>query len=123
MSIVLQHDSRTHITYAYHNDVTWIKDEKRSHQKRTLIGRISPETGEIIPTTGNRRKNQIDENVIQEEIAAYNQKIKNESLSGKSVDRSESNSSQPFLSNEENEELREALINLAKVILKIYDKQ
>ena len=123
MSIVLQRDSRTNITYAYHNVVTWVKDEKRSQQKRTLIGRISTETGEIIPTKGNRRKNQVDENLIKKEIEAYNQNLKTRSQSSKSVDRPEDNSGQQLLNNEENEKLRKVLVDFAKAILKIYEQK
>ena len=123
MSIVLQRDSRTNITYAYHNVVTWVKDEKRSQQKRTLIGRISTETGEIIPTNGNRRKNQVDENLIKKEIEAYNQSLKTGGQSSKSVDRPEDNSGQQLLNNEENEKLRKVLVDFAKAILEIYEQK
>ncbi|MBR1684249.1 MAG: hypothetical protein IJ708_03870 [Clostridia bacterium] len=125
MSIVLQHDSRTNTTYAYHNVVTWIKDEKRSHQKRTLIGRVSPVTGEIIPTAGNRRRNQVDENLIKEEIEAYNQKVKARNQPSMSVERLENDSSQQIQNSnsKENEQLRKALLDFAKAILDIYEEK
>jgi len=75
MSIVLQFDPRANVTYAYHNEITWDKEAKRSKSKRTLIGKLDTESGEIIPSSGKHRRNQIDEDVIREEIEKYNQKV------------------------------------------------
>jgi hypothetical protein len=49
MAIIHQYDKRSGITYAYES-IYW--DEKRK-----LIGRIDPDTGEIVPTDGRCRKN------------------------------------------------------------------
>ena len=75
MSVVLQHDSRVNVTYAYHNECIWDKASKKAGAKRTLIGRINPETGEIVPTSGTRRKNEINETLISTEIEEYNRKV------------------------------------------------
>ena len=40
--------------YAYRVDAHWDKDKKQSRQKRTYLGRIDEETGEIIPKTAER---------------------------------------------------------------------
>ena len=40
MSVVLQHDSRVNVTYAYHNECIWDKASKKAGAKRTLIGII-----------------------------------------------------------------------------------
>ncbi len=56
MGIVYQTDKRSGITYAYENKSFWDKDLKRSRSKRTLIGRVDKETGEIVPTDGRCRK-------------------------------------------------------------------
>lgn len=52
MAIIHQHDKRSGITYVYESKSYWDKDKKTSRAKRTLIGRLVPETGEIIPTDG-----------------------------------------------------------------------
>ena len=52
MGIVYQSDKRSGITYAYENKAYWDKEKKQSRSKRTLIGRVDPETGKIIPTDG-----------------------------------------------------------------------
>ena len=75
MSVVLQYDARVKITYAYHNITTWDKTLKKPHISRILIGKLDPETGEIVKTPGNRRKKQLDEAVIDADIAAYNRKV------------------------------------------------
>ena len=57
MAIIKQYDKRSGITYAYESVAYWDPEKKMSRAKRKLIGRINPETGEIIPTDGrNRRK-------------------------------------------------------------------
>ena len=56
MSIVYQHDKRSGITYAYESKSYWDKEKKQSRAKRTLIGRVDPDTGEIVPTDGRVRR-------------------------------------------------------------------
>lgn len=52
MSIIYQKDKRSGITYAYESKSYWDKEKKQSRAKRTLIGRVDSETGEIIKTDG-----------------------------------------------------------------------
>lgn len=56
MGIVKQYDKRSGITYAYESHAYWDSEKKMSRAKRTLLGRIDPETGEIVPTDGRNRK-------------------------------------------------------------------
>lgn len=56
MGIIKQLDKRTGITYVYESKAYWDKEKKQSRAKRTLIGRIDPETGEMVPTDGRHRK-------------------------------------------------------------------
>jgi hypothetical protein len=57
MSIIYNTDKRSGITYAYESKSYWDKEKKQSRSKRTLIGRVDPETGEIKKTDGRCRKN------------------------------------------------------------------
>lgn len=61
MAIIYQHDKRSNITYAYESHSYWDKEKKTSRAKRTLIGRLDPATGEIIPTDGRCRENKAKE--------------------------------------------------------------
>ena len=61
MGIIKQHDKRTGITYVYESKAYWDKKKKQSRAKRTLIGKIDPETGEIIPTDGRHRKTDVSQ--------------------------------------------------------------
>ncbi len=56
MAQIKQLDKRTDITYIYESVARWDKVKKCSVAKRTLIGKIDKETGEIIPTDGRNRK-------------------------------------------------------------------
>jgi transposase len=57
VAIVHQRDKRSGITYAYQSISHWDKEKKQSRARRTLIGRVDNETGEIVPTDGRNRKN------------------------------------------------------------------
>jgi len=59
MAIIYQHDKRSGITYAYESHSYWDKEKKTSRAKRTLIGRVDPDTGEIVPTDGRCRKDKV----------------------------------------------------------------
>jgi hypothetical protein len=56
-AIVYQTDKRSGITYAYESVSRWDKEKQQSRSKRTLIGRVDKETGEIVPTRGTNKKN------------------------------------------------------------------
>ncbi len=55
-AIIYQKDKRSGITYVYESISRWDKEKKQSRAKRTLIGRLDEEKGEIVPTDG-RGKN------------------------------------------------------------------
>lgn len=49
-AIIYQTDKRTGITYAYESISHWDKEKKQSRARRTLIGKVDPDNGEIVPT-------------------------------------------------------------------------
>lgn len=55
MSIIKQFNKRSGITYVYDSKSYYDKKKKCSRAKRTLIGKIDPETSEIIPTDGRNK--------------------------------------------------------------------
>ena len=52
MATVKQLDKRSGITYVYESVSYWDREKKQPRSKRTLIGRLDPATGEIVPTDG-----------------------------------------------------------------------
>ncbi len=56
MGIVKQYDKRSGITYVYESKAYWDKATHNSKATRKLIGRLDPETGDIIPTDGRNKK-------------------------------------------------------------------
>ncbi len=59
MSYVNQFDKRSGITYVYESISYWDKEKKQPRSKRKLVGRLDPETGDVIPTDGRgKRRNQ-----------------------------------------------------------------
>jgi hypothetical protein len=55
MTIIHQEAKRSGITYAYESTAYWDKEKKQPRSTRRLIGRVDPETGEIVPTDGRNR--------------------------------------------------------------------
>ena len=59
MAIIKQLDKRSGITYVYESTSYWDKEKQQPRSKRKLIGRLNPETGEVVPTDGRgKRRNQ-----------------------------------------------------------------
>jgi hypothetical protein len=64
MAIIYQHDKRSGITYAYESLSYWDKEKKQSRAKRTLVGRLDTDSGEIIPTDGRCQKDKVKEDKV-----------------------------------------------------------
>ena len=56
-SIVYQTDRRSGSTYAYRSEPTRDPKTGRPSQRRTYLGRVDPETGEIVPKAAPGRRN------------------------------------------------------------------
>ena len=56
VGIIYQTNKQTGITYAYENKAYWDKEKKQSRANRKLIGKVDPNTGEIIPTRAYNKK-------------------------------------------------------------------
>jgi len=56
VGIVTQTDKHSGITYAYETTYRWDKEKKQSRAKRICVGKVDPQTGEIVPTRGRARK-------------------------------------------------------------------
>ena len=56
MAMVKQLDKRSGITYVYESVSYWDREKKQPRSKRTLIGRLNPITGEIVPTDGRGKR-------------------------------------------------------------------
>lgn len=57
MALVKMHNKERNITYVYESESYWDKDLKQPRSRRRLVGKIDPETGEVVPTgpRGRRR--------------------------------------------------------------------
>ena len=56
MAIIKQLDKRSGITYVYESTSYWDKEKQQPRSKRKLIGRLDPDTGEIVPTDGRGKR-------------------------------------------------------------------
>jgi hypothetical protein len=56
MAIIKQYHKDTNTTYVYESISYWDADKQQSRSKRKLLGKIDPETGEVIPTGSRGRK-------------------------------------------------------------------
>lgn len=64
MGIIYQTNKKTGITYAYQNEPFWDKKKQQSRAIRKLIGKVHPETGEIIPTRAYNRQKHTEKSSI-----------------------------------------------------------
>ena len=55
MAIVKVHNKARNVTYVYESVSYWDKELKQPRSHRKLIGRLDPDTGEVVPT-GKRTK-------------------------------------------------------------------
>lgn len=76
MAIIKQFDKRSGITYAYESHSYWNPEKKMTRAKRKLIGRIDPDTGEIIPTDGRNRRSQEDVSETKDYRKLYEKLLK-----------------------------------------------
>lgn len=80
MSIVKLKDKRTGTTYVYESESYWDKEKKQPRNKRTLIGKIDKESGEIVPTDGRgrKRKTTVGKAAVNDEklISSYQKQLK-----------------------------------------------
>lgn len=56
MAIVKQYHKDTGITYVYESESYWDAEKQQGRSRRKCIGKIDPETGEIVPTGKRGRK-------------------------------------------------------------------
>ena len=56
MAIIKQLDKRSGITYVYDSKSYRDPETKKVRSKRNLLGKLDPETGEIIPTDGRCKR-------------------------------------------------------------------
>lgn len=56
MAIIKQLDKRSGITYVYDSKSYRDPETKKVRSKRTLLGKLDPETGNITPTDGRCKK-------------------------------------------------------------------
>lgn len=68
LAIIKQFDKRSGITYVYDSKSYYDKEKKCSRAKRTLIGKIDPDTGEMIPTDGRNKGAKSKPNSLSPEI-------------------------------------------------------
>lgn len=55
-NIVKQHDKRSGQTHLYESISYWDPENNQSRAKRKLIGKLDPDTGEVVPTDGRMKK-------------------------------------------------------------------
>lgn len=68
MAIIKQFDKRSGITYVYDSKSYYDKEKKCSRARRTLIGKIDPDTGEMIPTDGRNKGAKSKPDSVSQEI-------------------------------------------------------
>lgn len=74
MAIIKQYHKETDTTYVYDSESYWDAEKQQSRSKRKLLGKLDPETGEVVPTGSRGRKRKEDPTVSDNMIDAENLK-------------------------------------------------
>lgn len=75
MAIVKQYNKKTGTTYVYESHSYWDKERKQHRSDRKLIGKIDPETGEIVPTKKKKTAAPAEDGSGSREIEKLTKKI------------------------------------------------
>lgn len=80
MAIIKQYHKDTDTTYVYESASYWDADKQQSRSKRKLLGKLDPETGEVIPTGSRGRKHKetpvLSDNRIDAEVREKDERIR-----------------------------------------------
>ncbi|MBR4776894.1 MAG: hypothetical protein IK007_04695 [Lachnospiraceae bacterium] len=117
MAIVTQYHKDTDTTYVYESTSYWDPEKKQSRSKRKVIGKIDPESGEIIPT-GRKGRPKREEDSTRAAAAERLAKLYDRALNDNSLLKSEILSLKDELAEaaEENRRLRSVLDCIRKAI-------
>ena len=74
-SIVYQIDKKTGTKYAFESISYWDKDKKQPRSKRKYLGKVDPETGEIIPSKGRSSHSEENNASNRDELRALHDEI------------------------------------------------
>ena len=79
--VVYQTDKKTGTKYAYESVSYWDKDKQQPRSKRTYIGKVDPETGEIIRKGEHRQHSDSDnDRVSRDELKRLYSEIKDKDV-------------------------------------------
>ena len=56
MATIYQTNKKTGITYVIESESYWDKEKQQPRSHRTIIGKVDPETGEVVPTKKYNRE-------------------------------------------------------------------
>jgi len=80
MARIYHTDRKTGIQYVYESESYWDSEKKQPRSRRTIIGKVDPETGEIVPTRKYTRKNKessvSNEQEFMERIRVLEEQVK-----------------------------------------------
>ena len=80
MAIIRQYHKDTDTTYVYESTSYWDAEKQQSRSKRKLLGKVDPQTGEIIPTgkRGRKKKEAVpaEQAPAAQDLAARDERIR-----------------------------------------------
>ena len=74
-SIVYQIDKKTGAKYAFESISYWDKDKKQPRSKRKYLGKVDPETGDIIPSRGRSVHSEEKSPLEKDDLVALHKEI------------------------------------------------
>jgi len=65
LAIIRQTNKKTGITYVLESESYWDKEKQQPRSRRKVIGKIDPETGEIVPTRPRKSRKSASKEDVQ----------------------------------------------------------
>lgn len=115
---IVKYKNQSGVTYAYESTAQWDPEKKQSRPVRKYLGRVDPETGEIIRTKGRRGRPKKEDTATPE--AASDASVDYESLYRKCSSSLKSAEESISRLEQENKDLQTANRQLMRALSSIY---
>jgi len=115
---IVKYKNQSGVTYAYESTAQWDPEKKQSRPVRKYLGRVDPETGEIIQTKGKRGRPKKEDTAKPE--AASDGSIDYEALYRECSSSLKSAEESITRLEQENKDLQAANRRLNKALFSIY---
>ena len=120
MAIVKQYDKRRNVTYLYESHSTWIPELGQPRAKRKLIGRLDPETGQVVPTARRGQPKKDANAAAESRLTEENSRMREELIRAKQEIQDLTQTVRKLKS--QNERLTKSVLKMSSTVKKLNEE-